>query len=137
MITDTRNRDNELDVNFYRVLEDGDSGLQFHHIVDLASDLGDDVLRQSLQALEDRLPDNQDFYQWWDNHSRTWVSELLQVCIDRRNIGHDWQFTYEQVKLLEQYYEANLLLVDCMNRSYVSKQVRKEIESTMLLPSKK
>ncbi|MCL1490209.1 MAG: hypothetical protein M1G31_05535 [Pseudanabaena sp. Salubria-1] len=62
---------------------------------------------------------------------------MHQICIDRRNIGHDWQFTKEQAKLLKQYYEANILLVECMNRSYVSKQVREEIESTMLLPSKK
>jgi len=62
---------------------------------------------------------------------------LAYDLIDRRNIGHDWQFTEEQVELLNQYYAANLLLVECMNRSYVSKQVREEIEATMLLPSKK
>jgi len=59
---------------------------------------------------------------------------LRQVCIDYRNIGHDWQFTKEQIKLLNQYYEANLLLVECMNRSNISEQVREEIESTLLLP---
>jgi predicted NACHT family NTPase len=63
--------------------------------------------------------------------------EIWQVCIDSRNIDRDWQFTEEQLGLLNQYYEANLLLAECMNRSYVSKQVREEIESTMLLPSKK
>ena len=103
-----------------------------------ASDLGDDVLRQALQALQSQLPtDREEFYQWWENHGEEWTKELRQVCIDRRNIGHDWQFTKEQAELLNQYYAANLLLVECMNRSYVSKQVREEIESTMLLPSKK
>ena len=66
-----------------------------------------------------------------------WKNKLRQVCIDYRNIGHDWQFTKEQAELLNQYYAANLLLIECMNRSYVNKQVREEIESTMLLPSKK
>ncbi|PZU95372.1 MAG: hypothetical protein DCE90_12545 [Pseudanabaena sp.] len=95
-------------------------------------------VQEALKALERRLPDDrEEFYQWWDNHGEEWSDELRQVCIDRRNIGHNWQFTKEQVKLLEQYYEANLLLVRCMNRSYVSKPVREEIESTMLLPSKK
>ncbi len=74
---------------------------------------------------------------WWQTNRKKWTDELLKVCIDRRNIGHDWQFTDEEVELLKQYYAANLLLVECMNRSYVSKQVREEIESTMLLPSKK
>jgi predicted NACHT family NTPase len=107
-------------------------------VLDLVRDLGDDVLRRVFKALQSKLPtDQEEFYQWWGNHGEAWTKELRQVCIDRRNIGHDWQFTDEQLKLLNQYYAANLLLVECMNRSYVSKQVREEIESTMLLPSKK
>jgi predicted DNA-binding protein YlxM (UPF0122 family) len=62
---------------------------------------------------------------------------MPSYLINNRNIGHDWQFTKDQVELLNQYYEANLILVECMNRSNVSEQVREEIESTMLLPSKK
>ncbi|PZO35416.1 MAG: hypothetical protein DCF19_23985 [Pseudanabaena frigida] len=95
-------------------------------------------MRQVLQALKSKLPsDEQEFYQWWVNHGEEWSKELCQICIDRHSIGHDWQFTKKQAELLNQYYAANLLLVECMNRSYVSKQVREEIESTMLLPSKK
>ncbi|MBD2187745.1 NACHT C-terminal helical domain 2-containing protein [Pseudanabaena mucicola] len=74
---------------------------------------------------------------WWRENGRQWIEEFRQLLIDEYNIGHDWQFTKEQAELLNQYYEANLLLVECMNRSYVSKQVREEIEATMLLPSKK
>jgi predicted NACHT family NTPase len=104
----------------------------------LASNLGDDGLLQELQKLQSQLPsDREEFDQWWEVHGEKWTHNLQQVCIDRRNIGHDWQFTKEQVELLNQYYAANLLLVECMNRSYVSKQVREEIEATMLLPSKK
>jgi DNA-binding CsgD family transcriptional regulator len=94
-----------------------------------------------LKKIKDKLPDHDDlyrFYEWWEINGEEWKQEFRQLCIDRRNIGHDWQFTCEQVELLNQYYKANLLLVECMNRSYVSsKQVREEIESTMLLPSKK
>ncbi len=103
-----------------------------------SSNLADGILQQALQALKSQLPSNPEgFYQWWENHGEEWTKKLRQVCIHHRNIGHDWQFIDEQVELLEQYYAANLLLVECMNRSYVSKQVREEIESTMLLPSKK
>lgn len=63
-------------------------------------------------------------------------NEKLQIFIAHRNIGHDWQFTDEEVELLNQYYAAKLLLVECMNRSYVSKEVREEIESTLLLSIK-
>jgi predicted NACHT family NTPase len=57
------------------------------------------------------------------------------VMIEHRNIGHDWQFSDEQNKLLQQYYDANKLLVDCLNSDcYVSREVRQEIEETLLLP---
>jgi predicted NACHT family NTPase len=100
--------------------------------------ISDNELPQALQSLRVQLPaDREEFSQWWKDHGEEWQNELRQICIDRRNIGHDWQFTNKQVELLNQYYAANLLLVECMNRSYVSKQVREEIETTMLLPSKK
>jgi hypothetical protein len=39
--------------------------------------------------------------------------------------------------LLDQYYKANLLLVDCLNSDcYVSQAVRDEIEATLLLSIK-
>jgi hypothetical protein len=55
--------------------------------------------------------------------------------IKYRNIGHDWQFTDEQKSKLEEYYDANLLLAQCLNSEcYLSREVREEIEATMLLP---
>ncbi|MBD1843702.1 hypothetical protein H6F89_09875 [Cyanobacteria bacterium FACHB-63] len=52
-----------------------------------------------------------------------------------RNIGHDWQFTNAQRALLQKYYDANTLLVDCLNSDcYVSREVRQDIEETLLLP---
>lgn len=54
--------------------------------------------------------------------------------IEYHNIGHDWQFSNTQVSLLQQYYDANKLLVDCLNSDcYVSQSVRQEIEDTLLL----
>ena len=131
-------RDLDRDLNLYFALaRELDLGFDRALDLDRASDLGDDVLRQALQAVQSQLPtDREDLYlyQWWEIHGEEWINELRQVCIKYRNIGHDWQFTKEQAEILNQYYEANLLLVQCMNRSYVSKPVRKEIEATMLLP---
>jgi hypothetical protein len=57
--------------------------------------------------------------------------------IEHGNIGHDWQFTDEQKEQLQHYYHANKLLVDCLNSDgYISRQVRQEIEETLLLPMK-
>jgi predicted NACHT family NTPase len=98
-------------------------------------------LQDVLQDVESKSPDikkrSWDYTLPYYNEFLSWIPKFRDICIDRRNIGHDWQFTNEQIELLKQYYAANLLLVECMNRSYVSKQVREEIESTMLLPSKK
>jgi len=55
--------------------------------------------------------------------------------MQHRNIGHDWQFGPEQQDLLSQYYDANKLLVDCLNSNcYMSREVRQEIEAGLLLP---
>ena len=100
----------------------------------------DDVLKHQLQQLHDRLPDsskdNKDqFKQWWKTHGIQWREDLRQVMIIHRNIGHDWQFTDDQRQLLQQYHDANLLLVELLNSyCYVSRHVRESIETTLLLP---
>ncbi len=93
-----------------------------------------------LQKLADDLPNfsyrNRDkFKAWWTNNGQQWTEDLRQIMITHRNIGHDWQFTDTQKALLQQYYDANLLLVECLNSDcYVSRSVREEIEDTLLLP---
>ena len=100
----------------------------------------DDELKQKLQQLHDELPDiswesRNQFREWWKANGEQWTAQLREVTIAHRNIGHDWQFTDEQEQQLNQYYEANKLLVDCLNSEcYVSRSLREEIEATLLLP---
>ncbi len=96
-------------------------------------------LGQALQELKEQLPDLDSnewrFRQWWEANGQVWAEQLRAILIDYRNIGHDWQFSDEQKNLLKQYYDANKLLVDCLNSDcYVSREVRYEIEETLLLP---
>jgi predicted NACHT family NTPase len=96
-------------------------------------------LRQALQELKAQLPDSDGdeeiFKQWWQTNGKAWTEQLRAVMIKHRNLGHDWQFSYQQRKVLQQYYEANLLLIDCLNSaSNVNPAVREEIEQTLLLP---
>ncbi len=122
---------------------DLDSALTLNRDINLNNSREIDNMRlhQYLQDLQKHFPDPkidwEGFKAWWKLHGQACLQEYRQVLIEHRNIGHDWQFTDEQVEVLNQYYAANLLLVECMNRSYVNKQVREEIESTMLLPRKK
>jgi hypothetical protein len=54
--------------------------------------------------------------------------------IEHRNIRHDGSSVLLK-ETLQQYYDANKLLVDCMNSDcYVSREVRQEIGETLLLP---
>ncbi|MEG5175187.1 NACHT domain-containing NTPase [Microcoleus sp. B3-D7] len=102
-------------------------------------------LKLSLQQLKKQLYDSTYTYkmqawwkmerEWWKDHGQDWTQQLRNVMIKYRNIGHDWQFSELQKSLLRKYYDANKLLVDCLNSGCnVSPTVRQEIEETLLLP---
>ena len=100
----------------------------------------DSGLQQSLQKLEKEIPDFRDeirFQRWHEEESDTWTEQLRAVLMEYCNIGHDWQFSDIQKERLQQYYDGNKLLVDCLNLPdiYLSREVRQEIEETLLLPS--
>jgi predicted NACHT family NTPase len=112
---------------------------------DIAEDLArkldiveDPEVKRQLQEIFDRLHDcdtRNRFYKCWKQNNDRWTEDLRQIMIKYRNIGHDWQFTDEQKTKLQEYYDANLLLANCLNSEcYVSREVREEIEATMLLP---
>jgi hypothetical protein len=107
---------------------------EFNNILDIS-----DELKQKLQKITSQLPklteDRSTFMQWWLAQGRNWADQLRSVMIKYRNIGHDWQFSAQEKKLLRQYYNANKLLVLCLNSSSnVSSEIRQEIEETLLLP---
>jgi predicted NACHT family NTPase len=65
----------------------------------------------------------------------TWAEELREVFFkSHRNVGN-WQFKDEQRDLLEPYFYANKLLIDCLEKiSDVSAKVKHEIKDTLFLP---
>jgi predicted NACHT family NTPase len=98
----------------------------------------DSELEQSLQAIKTQLPDpNGDqimLQQWWGNFGHAWTTQLRDAQIQFRNLVPDCQFNKTQITLLEQYYRANLLLVNCLySDCNVSLSVKDEIESTLFL----
>jgi predicted NACHT family NTPase len=97
-------------------------------------------LNLALKDLKRQIPspndDLESLEEWlrWEVHQK-WIGEFRYLMIEHRNIGYNWQFSDDQKELLQQYYHANKLLVDCLNSDcYVSREVRQEIEETLLLP---
>ncbi len=63
------------------------------------------------------------------------VQNVKAIMIRHRNIGHNWHFSNTQKEKMQQYYDANQFLVDCLNSDcYVTKATRQYIEDTLLLP---
>ncbi len=125
----------DLDLTYYPYAFKGAFFLSCERALNLEPKLG-----QSLQELKEQLPDLDSnewkFRQWWEVKGQVWAKQLRELLLEHRNIGHDWQFSDRQKKLLKQYYHANKLLVDCLNSDcYVSREVRQEIEDTLLLPT--
>ncbi|MEM9007933.1 MAG: signal transduction protein, partial [Cyanobacteria bacterium P01_F01_bin.86] len=103
-----------------------------------ASDKNTPELKLKLETLKFQLPNYKDWQsleQWWQAQGNHWIANLRSAMIEYRNIGHDWQFTDAQKIKLQQYYDANKLLADCLNSDcYVTKNTRQYVEATMLLP---
>jgi hypothetical protein len=98
-------------------------------------------LQQSLQQLKDQLPDpDRDraaFQSWYQINYLAWNEQLKTAIALHRNIESNWHFSPEQEETLQRYYDANKLLLDCLNSNCeVTATVRQEIEAALLLPGK-
>lgn len=91
---------------------------------------------QTFQHLKDQLPDlgnGRDYsLQWWKTQGQAWAEQFRSMLVEYRQIGHGWHLTDLQVEVLKQYYQANQLLVDCLNSDCrYSSVIRADIEATL------
>ncbi|MEH2425852.1 MAG: NACHT domain-containing NTPase [Nostoc sp.] len=98
-------------------------------------------LQKSLQQLSDQFPKSSQsqkrFGLWCQTNYSAWVEQLRMTVMNYRNINHHWHFSPEQQQVLQRYYDANQLLLDCLHsNSEVTAAIRQEIEATLLLPQK-
>ncbi len=98
-------------------------------------------LYKSLQQLRDQFlfpsQNKERFQGWWQSTYSNWIEQLRNAIAHYRNIHHPWQFSPEQQQVLQHYYNANQLLVDCLNSNCeITPAIRQEIEATLLLPQK-
>ncbi|MEH1910908.1 NACHT domain-containing protein [Nostoc sp.] len=113
-------------------------GEALSNILGIVLDVG---LHKSLQKLSEQLPNSRQsqerFGLWGQTNYSAWAEQLKITVINYRNINHEWQFSPEQQQMLQRYYDANQLLLDCLHsNSEVTAAIRQEIEATLLLPIK-
>ena len=93
-----------------------------------------------LEELQEQLPTQEkgdQLLHWQETQASSWIEQLRKVMIEHRSIGHNWQFNDKQKEQLPHYYTANMLLVNCLNSSYVTEETRQQIEAELLSPVKR
>jgi len=81
------------------------------------------------------IPNIHNFANWWQENGQVWTEELQKLINEHRDFTHDLPFSQQNQDLLQQYYNANLVLVECLTSGCkVSPEVRQGIEDTLLLP---
>jgi len=113
-------------------------GEDLSNIIGMVIDIS---FHKSLQKLSDQLPDSNhtkaSFNKWCKKNYEAWTEELQKAIADHRNIGSQWQFSLDQQQVLQSYYGANQLLLDCLHgNSEVTPIIREEIEATLLMSQK-
>ncbi len=101
----------------------------------------EDNLRRGLENINNLLPDfswknSKKFIDWTLQEGKIWADKLRELIVKYRNIRHDMHWLPENNwRLLDQYYNANKLLLECLNSGRkVSDEIKDEIEDTLLLP---
>ncbi|MBF2067086.1 MAG: NACHT domain-containing NTPase [Calothrix sp. C42_A2020_038] len=117
---------------FYQRLKALHLALDLKHLI-----VNNERLNNSLHELRSQLPNsNQDrevLKLWWQLDSTAWIQKLQEVMINYCQIGYDWEFTCDEWKLLEKYWKATQLLLDCLNStdSIPSNEIRQSVEASL------
>jgi predicted NACHT family NTPase len=94
-----------------------------------------EALGRSLQNLKQQLPNPtegiENLLNWWQTNGQEWCEQFRGFLVEYRYIGQNWQLTNQQKALLDQYYSANLFLVECLGQ--VSPIKRNAIASNLLM----
>ncbi len=111
-------------------------GIALSNILGMVVDLG---FHKSLEQLSNQLPNDNhtkgNFDRWCKNNYAAWVTQLQDSIATHRDVSNQWEFDPSQQLVLQRYYDANQLLLDCLNSDCeVTTTIREQIEATLLLP---
>ncbi|MEM9246051.1 MAG: hypothetical protein AAGA67_09965, partial [Cyanobacteria bacterium P01_F01_bin.153] len=69
------------------------------------------------------------------NIARGMRDRLSAAVVEYCDMSHVYKLTSQQKHSIKKYCFANLLLIECLNSDcYISREIRQEIEETLLLP---
>lgn len=96
-------------------------------------------LQRKLKSIYNEIPDTNLgallCEQWWATDAKLWMEQLNQIISEIRNISYQWNFSSTQIENLQFYYDANKILIDCLNSDCnIGFYVKEEISNTLLLP---
>lgn len=96
------------------------------------------LMKQEIDAIVAPDPYLQKFLTWASQQSLAVPPPPTAThATQYRNTPPDWHFSPEQQEILQRYYDANQLLLDCLNSTcVVTPAVRQEIEASLLLSQK-
>jgi predicted NACHT family NTPase len=111
---------------------------QWHEIFLLTASMlinADELMQLMKQKIDSLIADEyiQEFLNWQANCNNSQKSKISSA---QYPIGYEWHFNNEQEQILKSFYQANQLLLDCLNSTEVTPSLRQEIELNMLLPFK-
>jgi predicted NACHT family NTPase len=100
--------------------------------------IDDRCLHTSLQYLKHQLPSatqgRESLKNWWLANGQAWTEELRNLMINYRQLGLNWQFNQQDLQDLQQYWNANKLLIDCLKCTRnISPSLRSHLETTLFL----
>ena len=121
------------DLELFDIIE---NNLVKSNLINLEIDL---QLQQEICQLYAQLPNIEgqiaDYEHWWDVSCKSWLEQLQNIISELRNVECQWQFHPLQMETLKKYYDANKLLIECLNSGcYISQEVSEAIRETLLLP---
>jgi predicted NACHT family NTPase len=95
-------------------------------------------LQTSLQDLKNQLPavsqGKEALKIWWQTYGDSWTEKLRNLMMSDRLVGHVWHFTPDEWLYLQQYWDTNQLLVDCLKvAGNVTPSVKQAIENSLFV----
>ncbi len=98
-------------------------------------------LIQNLRSLREELPlyreqELENMKSWWWSNGGRWLEKLRNLIIEYRHMGHKQLFDYyEFLDVIEPYYQANIMLWECLNSDCeVPEELRSRIEDNLFMP---